>query len=192
MPVKPAKRPHVYGVAQSEARHTTLVQMITPLPLPELRRLTAAQGWLELGDWQSANDELESIAPQLRAHPDVLKLRFGVYSAAKHWELALVVAESLAKHLPGEPEGWIHRSFALHEMRRTKEAQALLLPAATLFPDHWLIAYNLACYASQLGQLEDARHFLERAFSLGDAKQVKLMALDDADLSPLFGGGEDA
>ncbi len=160
------------------------------LPLPELRRLTAAQGWLELGDWQSANDELENITPQLRAHPDVLKLRFAIYSAAKHWELALVVAEALAKHLPDDPDGWIHRSFALHELKRTKEAQALLLPAATKFPGEWLIAYNLACYACQLGQLDDARHLLQRAFSLGDAKQLKLMALDDEDLASLWKVGD--
>ena len=42
-----------------------------------------------MGDWQSANDELESIAPQLRAHPAVLEMRFRVYSAAKHLGLAL-------------------------------------------------------------------------------------------------------
>jgi hypothetical protein len=29
----------------------------------------------------------------------------------------------------------------------------------------------------------------ERAFELGDAQKVKLMALDDPDLSPLFAAG---
>src|SRR5207342_1439945 len=90
-----------------------------PMSPADHRHFQAAQGWFELGDWQSANDELENITPQLRAHPDVLKVRFGIYSAAKHWELALVVAEALAKHSPDEPEGWIHRSFALHELKRT-------------------------------------------------------------------------
>jgi uncharacterized protein HemY len=83
---------------------------------PDHRHFQAALGWLELGGWQSANDELEDITPQLHANPEVLKLRFSVYSTAKHWELALVVAEALAKHLPDDPESWIHRSFALHEL----------------------------------------------------------------------------
>jgi hypothetical protein len=41
--------------------------------------LKAAQGWIELGVWDAANEELQSITPQLRAHPDVLKERFNVY-----------------------------------------------------------------------------------------------------------------
>jgi len=51
----------------------------------DLQHLKAAQGWIELGAWDVANDELENITPELRAHPDVLKLRFGVYLAAKHF-----------------------------------------------------------------------------------------------------------
>lgn len=52
--------------------------------LSDSRLLIAAEGWLELGDWQSANDELENITPTVRAHPDVLKMRVAVYMAAKH------------------------------------------------------------------------------------------------------------
>lgn len=52
----------------------------------DMRNLLAAQGWLELGDWKSANDELENIQSQMRAHPDVLKIRVEVYSAAKKWD----------------------------------------------------------------------------------------------------------
>jgi hypothetical protein len=43
-----------------------------------------------------------------------------------------------------------------------------------------LIGYNLACYECQLGNLKAAWKWLVIAFDLGDAKQVKLMALDDA------------
>ena len=79
----------------------------------------------------------------------------------------------------------IHRSFALHELKRTQEACDLLVPAAALFPKEWLIRYNLACYSCQLGDLEEAGKWLSIAFSLGDAKHVKLMALNDPDLKPL-------
>src|SRR4051794_34898222 len=34
-------------------------------------------------------NELESVTTALRAHPDVLALRWQVYSQAKHWDLAL-------------------------------------------------------------------------------------------------------
>jgi len=152
----------------------------------DLQHLKAAQGWIQLAVWDAANEELESIKPQLRAHPYVLKVRFGVYLAAKHFELAIAAADALVRFRPEEPEGWIQRSFALHEVERTAEAQEKLRPAAEKFPKEWQICYNLACYACQLGEMDEARALLERAFTLGDAKQVKLMALDDPDLSPLF------
>jgi tetratricopeptide (TPR) repeat protein len=151
----------------------------------DLQHLRAAQGWIELGVWDAANEELESITLQLRAHPDVLKVRFNVHLAAKHFELALAAADALLRYRPGEPEGWIHRSVALQEMDRTPEAQEKLRPAAEMFPSKWEICYNLACYACQLGELDEARAFLERAITLGDSEKVKLKALDDPDLSPL-------
>ena len=42
--------------------------------------LKAAAGWIQLGDYDSANDELEKIRAEWRAHPDVLDLRWFIYS----------------------------------------------------------------------------------------------------------------
>jgi hypothetical protein len=49
-----------------------------PLPWPAQNHLQAAEGWLELGNAQEANQELERITPSLRAHPAVLDLRWGI------------------------------------------------------------------------------------------------------------------
>jgi ABC-type phosphate/phosphonate transport system ATPase subunit len=38
--------------------------------------LEAAAGWIQLGDYDSANEELENIRAEWRAHPDVLELRW--------------------------------------------------------------------------------------------------------------------
>ena len=51
-----------------------------------------------------------------------------------------------------------------------------------------MIQYNLACYCAQLGQLDAAKEYLEKSYELGDTKQIKLMALDDDDLKPLWEG----
>ena len=88
----------------------------------------------------------------------------------KHFELATAAADGLVKMLPEDPEGWNHRSYALHEMKRTAEAQEKLRPAAAKFPDNWLVQYN----ACQLGEIEEARSFLERAIALGDANEVRV------------------
>ena len=55
---------------------------------------------------------MENVTPSLRAHPDVLRMRFQVYSTAPHWELALVVAEALCDLAPNDLNALIHRSFA--------------------------------------------------------------------------------
>ena len=51
-----------------------------------------------------------------------------------------------------------------------------------------MIQYNLACYCAQLGQLDAAQEYLDKSYELGDAKQIKLMALDDEDLKPRWEG----
>ena len=45
--------------------------------------LTAAQGWLELGNHEEAFEELEQIDAPLRGHPDVLEVRWGIYASSQ-------------------------------------------------------------------------------------------------------------
>ena len=157
-----------------------------PLEPPDTLHLQAAQGWLELGNHIEANEELERITPQLRAHPGVLKVRWEIYAAAKKWEATLDIAAALIQLDPDDPLGWVHRSYALHELKRTAEARDNLLRVVDRFPISATMRYNLACYECQLGRLEQAKGWLENAFRLGDAKKMKLRALDDHDLEPLW------
>ena len=154
------------------------------------RRFLAAQGWLELGDWRSANEELEEMTPPQRSHPDVLRLNVEIQSAGRKWECAAEAASALCRLVPGEPFGYIRLAFALHELKRTREAFHVLLPAADKFPATWLIPYNLACYCCQLGDGIAARDWLAQAFKLGDAEAIQLQAFEDPDLAPLWEGGE--
>ena len=64
---------------------------------PNSHHLEAAQGWLELGNHEEANEELELIDAPLRSHPDVLEARWGIY--AKGQELG-----SLPGHRQGNGE----------------------------------------------------------------------------------------
>ena len=61
-----------------------------------------------------------------------------------------------------------------------------LLPAFDLFPKQPTIPYNLSCYACQMGQLDAARLWLKRAADIGGKDKIKTMALEDADLEPLW------
>ena len=78
-----------------------------PLPHPDTKHLEAAEGWLELGNWREANEELENITPQLRAHPFVLEMRWKIYSKAKKWEGAVEIARALSEMLPENSWGYI-------------------------------------------------------------------------------------
>ena len=154
----------------------------------EQRHLLAAEGWLELGLTSDAAEELESIPADKREHPDVLKVQWEVCRQLKQWELCVQGGAALVKLQPDDAQGWIHRSFALHELRRTKEAYDLLLPALETFPAETTIPYNLACYSAQLGEHERAFEFLDTAFIRAGkrANEMKLQALDDPDLEPIW------
>lgn len=162
-----------------------MAKKLKPLEPPDDHHLTAAEGWLELGDWLEANEELERIRPRVRAHPSVLQVRWKVYAKAKKWELALEVARAISEMLPDTSWGFIHYAFSLHELKRTKKAYAVLIPIADQFSD-WVIPYNLACYSCQLGQLKESKEWLEKAIAAAGKTDLRIMALEDADLKPLW------
>jgi tetratricopeptide (TPR) repeat protein len=154
------------------------------LPLSDRRALEGAEGWLGLGNWREAENELASIAPDLQTHPDVIELRWHIHAAAKRWQAAVDVAETLVGLAPERVNAWVHRSFALHELKRTQEAYDKLVPAAESFSKVWTVPYNLACYCAQLGRLQESRTWLKKALSI-DKIQANLAAIEDPDLKPL-------
>jgi Flp pilus assembly protein TadD len=156
-----------------------------PVEPPDAHHLRAAQGWLELGDHRESLVELDRISPEFRNHPEVLAARWSALAAVKDWEACVEAANLLVQAAPESLAGWIDRSYSLHELKRTTEAAALLHPAVELFPKAWLVRYNLACYASQLGNLTEAWDWLQSAIELGDTKEVVAMALEDRDLAPI-------
>ena len=165
--------------------------MDSELPLDAQRSLDAAEGWLGLGDHLSANEELEEIPATLRAHPNVLLVRYRIYGKTLRWEACVDIAEATIKQAPQIAEGWINRSFALHELKRTKEAYESLLPVASKFPDEWPIPYNLACYCCQLGNCEEAEFWFKEAMKVNE-EVVKRVAIEDPDLDPLWQSRSDS
>ena len=157
-----------------------------PLQPPDSMHLLAAQGWLELGDHLEAPAELQKIKPRLRLHPDVLEVRWSISARAKDWGKCQEIANAIVRAVPQRASGWIDLSFALHEMKQTEEAFRNLLRVASQFPENPLIPYNLACYACQMGRQWEAKQWLDQACKTGDARRIKLQALEDADLKPLW------
>lgn len=159
-----------------------------PLEAPVWHRLRAAEGWLELGSPTEAVAELALIAPEHQRHPDVLEVRWALHARERQWDAALAVARQLVAGAPNRASDWLNRAYALRRAAGGGLPQAweALKPAVKKFPKEPVIPFNLACYACQMGQLDEARAWFKRALKVGGREQIKRMALADADFKPLW------
>lgn len=155
------------------------------LTYPDLHHALAADGWLDLKAPDEARRELESLSAEARKLPEVLDLHCRVAIQIPDWSEVVTIANQIISTSPEYVGGWVHRSFALHELRRTREAYEGLLGAEARFPTNSIIPYNLACYACQLGNLPEARRWLQRVSDLKGPEKLRELALDDPDLEPL-------
>ena len=138
---------------------------------------------MTLGMYQDALEELANLPPEFRSNDVVFALRIEIFQGLKLWEAGRMLAESLAKRSPENPDWWLSWSFSLRREQSVEAARFVLRKAAAIHPDVALIAYNLACYASVRGEIAEAMELLKRAFAL-DGK-FREMAVEDPDLDPV-------
>ncbi|MGC3990165.1 MAG: hypothetical protein QM796_10885 [Chthoniobacteraceae bacterium] len=150
----------------------------------DLKYVSAAEGYAELGMYLEADQQLESILPEHRHLPSVLAVRLSIYSGLERWDLAEVVAKSLVLAEPENSQWWISLAYATRRTSSIEAARAILMSARDHHAGEPIIHYNLACYACQLGDLESAKQFLQAAFKI--APGIRSMALEDEDLASLW------
>ena len=126
---------------------------------------------------------LEEIAPEDKTRNEVLGARVDIYVAAQ-WEMAAAVASHLVKVEPQNATWWINLAYALRRTESVEKAEAIMLRAEAIHPKVAMIAFNLACYASVAGRMEEAKERLQHAIDLD--KDVRRLAIDDEDLKPLW------
>ena len=153
---------------------------------PAVHYLSAAEGWLELGNVTEAMMELASIPADLQDHYEVLHLRWHVHNRLRDWDSCLVIGQKMLDLNPNRPQSWINHGNALFYLGRFNDAYELLLPALEKFPEDEAIPYNLACYRCQSGDLSEAMRWLQQAMKVGDSDRLKRMAVEDPDLKPLW------
>jgi tetratricopeptide (TPR) repeat protein len=156
---------------------------------PDSHYLSAACGWLGLGDHQEAEAELERISVPLRHHPDVLQVRWQIHARREEWELCASLAKSLTQLTPERRFGWVHLALSLHRLSRTEEAREILLYALDMFEPNATMAFYLSRYCCRLGDTKEGRQWLDKAFELTQKntqrRQLKERALTEPDLAPL-------
>jgi Flp pilus assembly protein TadD len=158
-----------------------------PLEPPDSHFVSAALGWLGLSNWQEAAAELKNVRPDLASHPEVLAVRYEMLAKAGQWALAADAASTWTNEAPEERGAWIAQAYAVRRKPGggIALAKGILTAAQQRFPREPIIAYNLACYECQLGNLPQARDWLRQAFKWGNARHLKQMGAQDSDLEPL-------
>src|SRR5437016_3993553 len=137
-----------------------------PLEAPDYQHWQAAVGYVELGMFQEANDQIEDIDPFNRAAPEVLAVRVAVYHGLKKWELMREVAKRLAEFQPNDIQWTISLAYATRRAISIEAAKEILLNAESKFPKEAIIKYNVACYCCQLAEIENAKNYLKKAFEI--------------------------
>lgn len=153
-----------------------------------LALLQSALGYLHLGLFEDATEELEALPAELKTSREVLAIRADIFSQAGSWESMREIASVLVRNWPDDAGHWISLAYATRRCRDIGEAESILLTASERHDDEPLIHFNLACYAAQTGKFEAARKSLARAIALDE--KIRELAIDDPDLDPLWEDAE--
>ena len=145
-----------------------------PLRTDWQRHVLASSGYLELGMFDDAALALEEIEPEDKTRTEVLGARIALYITAKKWDMAAAGASHLVKIEPQNEAWWINLAYSLRRSESIEQAEAILLRARVIHPKVAIIAFNLACYASVSGRMEDAKERLRNAIELD--KDVRILA----------------
>ena len=154
-------------------------------PGPEFERtLAAAQGYFQLEMWNDAWNELEELPPETRHFSQVIILRVLILNNLGKWEDAAIIGKGALRHYPDFGALYLATAHALRNSKGAAEARSVIVAGETFLGNEAVFHYMLACYDSALGNLEDAKEGLARAFELN--KGLRSKALDEPDLAPLW------
>lgn len=147
------------------------------------KTLQYANGYRELGMRKHALLELDTLSPEQAQSMAALQMRLAIYMDANHWKKALETARALHSMAPEQAESHVNLAFVIRRAQSMETARLILIEAARKFPNEAVIPYNLGCYSCQNREFDEAKSYLEQAFSL-DSNYVK-MAKKDEDLESL-------
>jgi tetratricopeptide (TPR) repeat protein len=152
---------------------------------PDIHFLRAAEGWLELGNPDETRLELARVSPENQSHSNVLCARWHIEERCRDFDACVDIARAMIRANAKDPRGYMNLSNALFFAGKTDLAYQHGLESAARFPSDPAQPYNMACYACQMGRLDEAKSWLRRAMALGNSKVVKNWARNDPDLAPL-------
>src|SRR4051794_19394747 len=154
------------------------------IDIPQAKHLLAAEGYIELGMYGEAGDELDQLDAICSTLEQTLVLQLCVFAGLQQWKKAHQLSTALGQRDPANPQWAIWSASAMCRLKSVEAARRILLRALVEHPDNANIHYNLSCYETRLQHFHKAQRHLARAIQLDP--RFKLVAIDDADLEPLW------
>ncbi|MDA7640527.1 tetratricopeptide repeat protein [Opitutaceae bacterium] len=153
---------------------------------PTATRLQYTNGYLELGMFNEAAEEMDYIIGDDRMSLRVMRMRMKMYKQAEYWPELEAVSKFVAKQAPRKPEGWVNWSNALREQDKIEDAKKVALHALERHPNNARLRFSLGCYCSLLGEVQEAKEHVRKAVQLD--KSLQQASVDDPDLDNLWEG----
>lgn len=148
----------------------------------EVRHLIAAEGYIALGLYGEADEELRQVDPWHLARTPTLLLKLCVHAGLQQWDLVHEIALTMATYDAQNPCWFVWLAAATSRVRSVTAARKILLDALKLHPENPNIHYNLSYYEKQLGHVRLARHHRGRAFELEPRYEAMAKEAQDHEL----------
>jgi lipopolysaccharide biosynthesis regulator YciM len=100
-----------------------------PLDHPDKQFFEVASGYVELGMYLDANEQLEKVDPFNRAAPEILALRIEIYQGLEKWELMAEIAKRLTEFDQNNPQWPVSFAYATRRANSVEAAKEILLNA---------------------------------------------------------------
>jgi len=146
--------------------------------------IRAAEGWIELGNFDEAAEELHNCPPAVKSSIEWVKLWVRIYTMKQRWVDVEMMTETLMKHAPEDPFTVFNRAEAFHRQGRSKDAFQLFSHAPQSFKKLPQYFYDYARYLCALQEFSLALSCLGKAFDLDP--DLRMRALDDPDLDSVW------
>ncbi|NNE91727.1 MAG: hypothetical protein HKN23_08780 [Verrucomicrobiales bacterium] len=152
-------------------------------------QFNAAEGYVELGMYQEALEELSAIPVEVddkQTKFEIADRRLKILQQMEAWEEGAKVARAAVVELPNYSTPYLLGAYAIRRAEGVEAAFEFLVSGEHclyMTPDFW---YKKGCYYCLLGQFKEAKECVYKAMGSGDEKYDTLVEEDD-DLAPLRG-----
>jgi tetratricopeptide (TPR) repeat protein len=144
----------------------------------------AAEGWIDLGNYDEAAEELHNCPPAVKSSIEWVKLWVRVYAATNQWREVEMMCETLARHAPNDPFTIFNQAEAFHRQGRTREAFAALQYAPVNVKQGGEFFYLMARVLCALNEMTLALSCIGQAFD--EDPSIRMKALSDPELERVW------